>query len=324
MKKLVLSIAVAVSLAVFETATAQVYPTRPITIIVPYAAGGPTDVVARVLTERMRGALGQPVLIENVIGAGGATGLGRVVRTSPDGYTVGIGNWGTHVGLGAIYRLDFDLLKDFEPVALLPSNPMLVVTRKNVPATNLKELIGWLKSNQDKVSVGTSGVGGGSHVAGVFFQNIIGARFQFVPYRGAGPAMNDLVAGQILLMVDSLPNSLQHVRAGAIRAYAVTANTRTPLAPDIPTADEAGAPGLHVSIWNGLWVPRGTSKEVIAKLNAAAVFAMADPGVRSRLGDLGLEIPASDQQTPEALGAYQRAEIDKWWPIIKAAGIKVE
>jgi len=324
MKKLVLSIGVAVSLAVFETATAQVYPTRPITIIVPYAAGGPTDVVARVLTERMRGALGQPVLIENVIGAGGATGLGRVVRTSPDGYTVGIGNWGTHVGLGAIYRLDFDLLKDFEPVALLPSNPMLVVTRKNVPATNLKELIGWLKSNQDKVSVGTSGVGGGSHVAGVFFQNIIGARFQFVPYRGAGPAMNDLVAGQILLMVDSLPNSLQHVRAGAIRAYAVTANTRTPLAPDIPTADEAGAPGLHVSIWNGLWVPRGTSKEVIAKLNAAAVFAMADPGVRSRLGDLGLEIPASDQQTPEALGAYQRAEIDKWWPIIKAAGIKVE
>jgi tripartite-type tricarboxylate transporter receptor subunit TctC len=324
MKKLVLSIGVAVSLAVFETATAQVYPTRPITIIVPYAAGGPTDVVARVLTERMRGALGQPVLIENVIGAGGATGLGRVVRASPDGYTVGIGNWGTHVGLGAIYRLDFDLLKDFEPVALLPSNPMLVVTRKNVPATNLKELIGWLKSNQDKVSVGTSGVGGGSHVAGVFFQNIIGARFQFVPYRGAGPAMNDLVAGQILLMVDSLPNSLQHVRAGAIRAYAVTANTRTPLAPDIPTADEAGAPGLHVSIWNGLWVPRGTSKEVIAKLNAAAVFAMADPGVRSRLGDLGLEIPASDQQTPEALGAYQRAEIDKWWPIIKAAGIKVE
>jgi tripartite-type tricarboxylate transporter receptor subunit TctC len=321
---LVLWIAVAISLAVFGTATAQVYPARPITIIVPYAAGGPTDVVARVLTERMRGALGQPVLVENVIGAGGATGLGRVVRASPDGYTVGIGNWGTHVGLGAIYRLDFDLLRDFEPVALLPSNPMLVVTRKNVPATNLKELIGWLKSNQDKVSVGTSGVGGGSHVAGVFFQNMIGARFQFVPYRGAGPAMNDLVAGQILLMVDSLPNSLQHVRAGAIRAYAVTANTRTPLAPDIPTADEAGAPGLHVSIWNGLWVPRGTSKEVIAKLNAAAVFAMADPGVRGRLGDLGLEIPASDQQTPEALGAYQRAEIDKWWPIIKAAGIKVE
>ena len=305
-------------------ANAEVYPARPITILVPYAAGGPTDVVARVMAERMRASLGQPVLVENVIGAGGAIGLGRVVRAAPDGYTVGIGNWGTHVGLGAIYRLDFDLVKDFDPVALLPNNPMLVVTKKTVPAKNLKELIGWLRSNEDKVSVGTSGVGGASHVAGALFQNIIGAHFQFVPYRGAGPAMNDLVAGQIVLMVDSIPNSLQHVRAGAIKAYAVTASTRTPLAPDIPTADEAGAPGLHVSIWNVFWVPRATPKEAIAKLNAAAVDAMADAGVRNRLEALGYEIPPRGQQSPEALGTFQKAEIEKWWPIIKSAGIKAE
>jgi tripartite-type tricarboxylate transporter receptor subunit TctC len=312
------------SLALTLTAPAQVYPVRPVTIVVPYAAGGPTDVVARVLAERMRSSLGQPVLIENVIGAGGAIGLARVVHAAPDGYTVGIGNWGTHVGLGVIYRLDFDLVKDFAPVALLPNNPMLVVTRKDVPAGDLRELTGWLKTNENKVSVGTSGVGGASHVAGVLFQNIIGGRFQFIPYRGAGPAMNDLVAGQIDLMLDSIPNSLQHVRSGAIRAYAVTANARTALAPDIPTADEAGAPGLHVSIWNGFWAPRATPRSVVSTLNAAAVDAMADPRVLDRLGQLGYEFPRRSQQTPEALGAFQQSEIEKWWPIIKAAGIKAE
>jgi tripartite-type tricarboxylate transporter receptor subunit TctC len=221
MKKLACAIALAVELSVAGPANAQNYPARPVTIVVPYAAGGPTDVLARVLAERMRISLGQSVLVENVIGAGGAIGLGRVLRAAPDGYTLSIGNWGTHVGLGAIYRLDFDLLKDFAPVALLPANPMLIVTKKDVPANDLKTLIGWLKANESKVSVGTSGVGGASHVAGVFFQNEIGAHFQFVPYRGAGPAMNDLVAGQIVLMVDAVPNSLQHVRPGAIKAFAV-------------------------------------------------------------------------------------------------------
>jgi tripartite-type tricarboxylate transporter receptor subunit TctC len=312
------------ALTLTTSVPAQVYPVRPVTIVVPYAAGGPTDVVARVLAERMRSSLGQPVLIENVIGAGGSIGLARVVHAAPDGYTVGIGNWGTHVGLGVIYPLDFDLVEDFAPVALLPNNPMLVVTRKGVPARDLKELTGWLKANQNKVSVGTSGVGGASHVAGVLFQNIIGGRFQFIPYRGAGPAMNDLVAGQIELMLDSIPNSLQHVRSGAIRAYAVTASARTALAPDIPTADEAGAPGLHVSIWNGFWVPRATPRSVISTLNAAAVDAMADPRVLDRLGQLGYEFPQRSQQTPEALGAFQRSEIEKWWPVVKAAGIKAE
>jgi tripartite-type tricarboxylate transporter receptor subunit TctC len=323
-KKLICAIVFTVGQIAAGPANAQNYPTRPVTIVVPYAAGGPTDVLARILAERMGASFGQPVLIENVIGAGGSIGLRRVVRATPDGYTIGIGNWGTHVGLGVIYRLDFDLLKDFEPVALLPANPMLIVTKKDVPAYDLRGLTAWLRANEDKISVGTSGVGGASHVAGVFFQGKIGAHFQFIPYRGAGPAMNDLVAGQIVLMVDSLPNSLQHVRSGAIKAFAVTAGTRTPLAPEIPTVDEAGAPGLYVSIWNGLWVPRATPKDVVAKLNAAAIEAMADPIIRRRLGPLGYEIPPSAKQTPEALGEFQRTEIEKWWPIIKAANIKGE
>jgi tripartite-type tricarboxylate transporter receptor subunit TctC len=231
--------------ALSRMARAQAYPARPITIIVPYAAGGPSDVIARVLGQRMRGILGQPVLIENVVGAGGSIGLGRVVRAAPDGYTVVLGNWGTHLALGAAYQLDFDLLKDFEPVAQLPSNPLLIVTRKAVPAYDLKGLIAWLKANQDKVSVGTSGVGGASHIAGVFFQNAIGARFQFIPYRGAGPAMNDMIAGQIDLMIDASPDVLPHLRAGSIKAFAVMTQSRLAAAPDVPTVDEAGLPGIH-------------------------------------------------------------------------------
>jgi tripartite-type tricarboxylate transporter receptor subunit TctC len=215
-------------------------------------------------------------------------------------------------------------LKDFEPVAQVPGNPMMIVTRKTVPANNLKELIAWLKANQDKVSVGTSGVGGGSHIAGVFFQNAIGARFQFVPYRGAGPAMNDLVAGQIDLMVDASPDCLPHLRAGAIKAYAVMTQSRLAAAPDVPTVDEAGLPGLHVTVWDGLWAPKGTPNNVISKLNAAAVYAMADPLVRARLGELGCQFPSREEQAAAALGALQKAEIEKWWPIIKAAGIKAQ
>jgi tripartite-type tricarboxylate transporter receptor subunit TctC len=321
---LIVGAALAASLANIAGASAQNFPARPVTMVVPFAAGGPSDALARVIGDRMRASLGQQVIIENVAGAGGSTGVGRVVRAAPDGYTVSIGHWSTHVVNGAIYDLPYDLLKDLEPVARLPSNPMWVVTNKRVPATNLKELVAWLKLNEAKVSAGTAGPGSAAHIAGVYFQQITGTHFPFVPYRGTGPALNDLIAGQIDLIVDQTSNSIAQVKGGAIKAYAVTAKERLPAAPDIPTVDEAGAPGLYISVWYGLWVPKGTPRDVVARLNAAAVDAMADPMVRNRMATFGLEIPPRDQQTPEALGALQKAEVEKWWPIIKAAHISGE
>jgi tripartite-type tricarboxylate transporter receptor subunit TctC len=306
------------------SAPAQDYPTRPITIIVPLAAGGPTDTLARIIAERMKVSLGQPVIIENVTGAAATIGVGKAARATPDGYTLSIGNWFTHVLNGAIYSLQYDVLNGFEPISLLADNPLLIVAKNAMPANNLKELIAWLKANPDKASEGTSGVGSVSHVSGVFFQNATGTRFQFVPYRGAAPAMQDLVAGQIDLMLDQVSSSLPYVRGGTIKAYAVTARTRSTSAPEIPTVDEAGLPGFHISVWHALWVPRGTPKNVVGKLNAAVVSTLAHPAVRQRLADLGQEIPPREQQTPEALGAHQKAEIDKWWPIIKGANIKAE
>jgi tripartite-type tricarboxylate transporter receptor subunit TctC len=305
-------------------APAQVYPSRPITMVVPFAAGGPVDTVARILSEPMRAALGQSIIVENVTGAAGSIGVGRVARAAPDGYTLSIGHWSTHVVNGAIYPLPYDLLRDLEPIVLLPSNPMIVVSKNAVPAKNLNEFVGWIKANEGKVSAGTAGAGSATHVAGVYFQNVTGTRFQFVPYRGTGPALQDLVAGQIDFIVDQASNSLQHVRDGKIRAYAVTASARLPSAPDIPTVAEAGLPSLDISVWYGLWAPKDTPKEIIAKLNAAAVQALSEPTVRQRFAELGLDMPPRDRLTPEALAAYQKAEIEKWWPVIKGANIKTE
>ena len=306
------------------SASAQTYPSRPITLVVPFSAGGPVDVVARSLAEPMRKSLGQTVLVDNTTGAGGSIGVGRVARAAPDGYTVSIGHWSTHVVNGAVYALQYDLLKDLEPVAMIGGNPMLIVTNAAVPAKNLKEMIGWVKANQEKVNVGTAGPGSSTHVSGVYFQNAIGAKLQFIPYKGSGPAMQDLIGGQIDMMVDQMSNSLPHVRGGKLKAYAITAKTRSAAAADIPTVDEAGLPGFYINIWYGIWVPRGTPKEVVDKLNGAIVESLADATVRQRLADLGLEIAPRSQQTPEVLGAHQKAEIEKWWPMIKAAGIKID
>jgi tripartite-type tricarboxylate transporter receptor subunit TctC len=305
-------------------AGAQPYPSRPIMMVVPFAAGAPVDTVGRLIAERMRVSLGQPIILENVSGAAGSLGVARAVRAAPDGYTISLGNISSHVLNGAIYPLQFDVLKDFEPVALLASNPQLIISNNALPANDLKGLIAWLKANPDKASAGTGGTGGVAHVGGVFFQKETGTRFQFVPYRGTNLAQQDLIGGQIDLLFDQAVSALTNVKAGKMRAYAVTAKTRLGSAPDIPTVDEAGLPGFYMSVWNALWVPKGTPKEIITKLNLAAMDAMADPVVRKRLDDMGLDIPALDQQTPEALGAFHKAEVEKWWPIIKAANIKTE
>jgi tripartite-type tricarboxylate transporter receptor subunit TctC len=310
--------------ATVAPASAQSYPNRPITIIVPFAAGGPTDVLARVLGERMRAALGQPVLIENVTGAGGSIGVGRVVSAPPDGYTISIGHFGTHVANGAIYPLKYDLLNDLDPVARLPSNPMIFVTRKNFPAANLKELIERLKASPGKVAAGTAGAGSGSHIASLLLQSITGVQLSFVPYRGTGPALQDLVAGQIDLIIDQASNSLPQVRQGTIKAYAVTATERLASAPDVPTVVEAGLPNMLMEVWSGMWVPHGTPRPIIDKLNGAVVAALAEPAVREKLASVGLDGPPAGQEAPEALGTFQKAEAAKWWPIIKAANVTAE
>jgi tripartite-type tricarboxylate transporter receptor subunit TctC len=324
MRLLRIAAACALLLAATTVASAQAYPSRPITMVVPFAAGGPVDTVARILSEPMRASLGQSIIVENLTGAAGSIGVGRVACAAPDGYTLSIGHWSTHVVNGAIYPLPYDLLRDLEPIVLLPSNPMIVVSKTAVPAKDLNEFVGWIKANEGKVSAGTAGAGSATHVAGVYFQNVTGTSFQFVPYRGTGPALQDLVAGQIDFIVDQASNSLQHVRDGKIRAYAVTANARLPSAPDIPTVAEAGLPALDISVWYGLWAPKGTPKDIVAKLNGAAVQALSDPAVRQRFGELGLNIPPREGQTPDALAAYHKAEIEKWWPVIKGANIKIE
>jgi tripartite-type tricarboxylate transporter receptor subunit TctC len=317
-------LAAILTLATAGAAFGQAFPSRAITMVVPFGAGGPTDALARIVAERMRPALGQTVVVENVSGASGTIGLTRVARATPDGYTIVLGNWPSLVVASAVMALPYDVQKDLEPIGLLPNNPYIIVSKKDVPAKDLKGLIAWLKT-ADRVSAGTGGPGAGQHVSGLYFQNATGTKFQFVPYRaGSVDIMRDLVAGHIELSFDQAISALPYVRNDQVRAYAITGKTRLAAAPDIPTVDEAGAPGVYVSTWFGLFAPKGTPPQVIAKLNAALVEALADPAVRTKLTDLGQEIPPASEQAPAALAAHLKTEIEKWWPIIKGANIKTE
>jgi tripartite-type tricarboxylate transporter receptor subunit TctC len=324
MRKHSLIAAFAVLLAGIGGLAAQTFPSRPITVVVAFAAGGSGDTITRILADHMRVELGQTLVVENVGGAAGSIGVGRVARAAPDGYTIVSGNWPTHVLNGAIYSLNYDVLKDFEPISLIATESIVLSTRKDFPAPKLSEFIAWLRANPGKASAGTVGPGSVGHIVGLFFQKETGTQFQFVPYRGLGPAMQDMIAGQIDLMFDTSANSLPQVRSGNVRALAVTSKTRLAAAPDIPTMAEAGLPGFELSNWRGLWAPKGTPRDVILKLNSAVRGALADANVRKRLGELGQELFPPEQLTPEALGARQAAEIERWWPIIKAANIKAQ
>ena len=316
--------AFAAILASATSANAQNYPSRPITIIAPFPAGGPLDTIARIIAEPMREALGQPVLIENVAGAGGNIGTLRVARAEPDGYTVGIGQWSTHVVNPVTYSLQYNVQTDFEPIALLTITPQLIIARKDFPAKDVKDLIAWLKANPDKATAATVGAAGGAQVSAIYFQKETGTSFRFVPYRGGGPAVTDLASGQVDLMFDQAANALGPVRGGTVRAYAVMSKARWPALPGVPAIDESGVSGLYVSYWHGMWAPKGAPKEVVARINAAVMHALADANVKKRLADVGHDIMPREQQTPQALAAYHKAEIEKWWPIIRASGLKAQ
>jgi tripartite-type tricarboxylate transporter receptor subunit TctC len=323
-KLLAAVIAALIGLAWSGPPAAQDYPVRPITMIVPFPAGGATDTLARFLGERLRAMLGQPVIIENVGGAAGSIGVGRAVRSPADGHTLSIGTSTTHVLTGGLYKLPFDLLTDLDPVILIGSEPLLIVGKKSFPADDLKGLIAWLKANPDKASVGIAGVGAAGHLIGISFQKATGTQFQFVPYRGNGPAMQDLLADQIDFMIEPSSNFKALLAAGSVKPFAVTGKARLPSLPNVPTADEAGLPGLSASLWYGLWGPKSTPKDITAKLNATMTQILFDPQVRQRFDELGIQISPLDRQSPEALRTYQKAEAERWWPIIKASGIKAE
>ncbi len=313
-----------VTLSGIVHAGAQSYPTRPVTAIVPASAGGPTDTIARIVMARAQQILGQSIIIENVGGASGTIGTGRVVRADPDGYTIGIGGPNHYVVNASVYPLTYDTLKDFEPVSMLSNGPMLIMSRNSLPAKDLKELIVWLKANPDNVTFGTGGLASPPHVSGLSLQTVTGNKFQFVPFRGSAPALQQVLGGQLDIIIDQASGALSTAKSNGVRTYAVTANKRLASAPEIPTVDEAGLPGFYVSIWQGVWTPKGTPKDIIAKLNAAIAGALADPMVQKRLADIGQELPTAEQTTPAGFGAFHKAEMDKWTPIIKAANIKPE
>jgi tripartite-type tricarboxylate transporter receptor subunit TctC len=308
---------------VAATAHAQSYPSHPITLIAPFPAGGPLDTIARVIAEPMRESLGQPIVVENVPGAGGNLGVGRAARAEPDGYTVVIGQWSTHVVNPVTYSLPYDV-REMEPVALLTITPQLIIARKDFPAANIKELIAWLKANPDKATSGTVGAAGGAQVSAIYFQKETGTSFRFIPYKGGGPAIQDMAAGRLDLMFDQAANALNLVKSGTVKAYAVMSKERWRALPDVPSIDESGTPGLYVAYWHAMWAPKGTPKDIVAKLNAAVVHALADPTVKERLAAVGHDVMPASQQSPQALAAYHKAEIAKWWPIIKASGLKAQ
>jgi tripartite-type tricarboxylate transporter receptor subunit TctC len=320
MNKLLLGIAAA--MLALTSANAETYPIRPITVVVPFAAGGVTDIVARIVSDRMKTALGQPVVVENQGGAGGTIGVTRVHRAAPDGYTLVVGQWTSHVGGGAMYPLNYDIVNDFQPISVLSTGPLWIVGNKDIPANNIKELVAWLKANPNRGSTGTTGVGSGIHMCMVYFQNNTGTKFPLVPYRGAAPIMQDLISGQIDLSCPEAGQTLPQYRAGSIKAFGVLTKKRWFAAPDVPTVDESGLPGVEMPFWHGMWAPKGTPKEVTEKLIAAVRESLADPAVRQRFTDLGHEVAPVEQQSPQGLYAMHKADTEKWWPIIKAADIK--
>ncbi len=322
MKKALLAFGLAIGL--IGSASADDYPSRPITLVIPLSVGGSTDVIGRLVAEGMRRALNQTIVAENTSGAGGTIGVARVVHAKPDGYTMLVGQWGTNIASGAIYNLTFDPLKDLEPVGLIATQPFMIVARKDIPANNLKELIAWIKANPDKATQGNSGIGSPSHVSGILFQKAINSPIQMIPYRGAGESTQAIVSGQIDVLLNTPAVSLAQMKAGQVKVFAVADNHRVTLAPDVPTTDEAGLPGFYFTFWHALWVPKGTPKDIIAKLNGALRTALADPDIRQKMVALSQDIYPLEQQTPEALAKLQQQEADKWWPIIKAAGIKAE
>jgi tripartite-type tricarboxylate transporter receptor subunit TctC len=324
MKKMLFAAAVAAAVQIAPAALAQNYPSRSIIMVVPLSVGGSTDVIGRIIAQGMGEALGQTVVVENTTGAGGTIGEGRISRATPDGYTIGIGQWGTNVATGAIYNLPYDLMKDFEPIGLIATQPFFIVARKTMPANNLKELLAYLRENGDKMNVGNSGIGSPSHVSAILFEKAAGVKLTMVPYRGAGDSTTALLSGQIDVMLNTPALSVSQMKAGSIKVYAVTAKDRIAMAPDVPTTDEAGLPGFYFSFWHALWAPKGTPKPIVDKLNAALKTALASPSTRKKLVDLAQEIFPVDQQSPEALRKFQQSEIDKWWPIIKEAGIKAQ
>src|SRR5947209_13920573 len=323
MRKLLLGITF-VTLAGIAGASAQSYPSRSVTAIVPASAGGPTDTIARIVMTRAQQLLGQTIVIENIGGASGTIGTGRLVRAEPNGYAIGIGGPNHYVVNASVYPLTYDTVKDFEPVSMLSNGPMIIMSRNSLPAKNLTELVAWLKTQGDNVTFGTGGLASPPHISGLSLQTVTGTKFQFIPFRGSAPALQQVIGGQLDIIIDQASSALSIVKGGNVRAYAVTAPQRLASAPDVPTVDEAGLPGFYVSIWQGVWAPKGTPKEIVARLNGAISGALADPAVPKRLAEVGQALPSAEQMTPEGFGAFHKAEMEKWTPIIKAANIKPE